>query len=311
MKRLLAIAAGGAILLWMAWSSFVTIENDQLGVIERFGRADRDLLPGLHLKAPWPIETVVKTSGSQASLRMPIGYRIVDERAGVRPPERMKHWLTGDSNIIELRANVLYRVADVRDWLYGVSRVRDDRGDLESREFALRRLAESALTRLVSEVSIDDILAGGTIVLEEDAKSLIQEDVDELGLGVEINALQIVKSDPLASVKDAFRAVTDAKSRAGQSEKTARSEQARAISRAKVDARRTVERARADAESMIRSAEGRAAAFLALSADVRSIDSLAAWRLRAQEIGEILESVRIRTVPRGPFYYFSDGDGGR
>ena len=306
MRWVAGLIASGALLLAAAWSSFVTIENDQLGVVERFGKADRDLLPGFHLKAPWPIETVVKTAGSQASLRMPIGYRIVDERAGVRPTERMKNWLTGDSNIVELRANVLYRVANVRAWLYGVSRVRDANGALESREFALRRLAEAALTRLVSEVSIDDLLAGGTIVLEEDARAMIQDGVDEIGLGVEIEALQIVKNDPLASVKDAFRAVTDAKARAGQSEKNARRDEARLLSEAKVEKRRTIERARADAGAIIRRAEGRAAAFAALSADVRSATSLAAWKLRANEIAEILESARIQTVAPGPFYYFSD-----
>lgn len=297
------IAIGGVVLVLGAalWSSVVTIDSGQQGVVERFGRASRDLLPGLHLKLPWPVEAVRKTGGAQSSLQMPIGYRFVDEQAGIGPTGRMKHWLTGDSNIVELRANLLYRVTDVRAWLYGVSGVRDGaEGGFEGRAFALRRLAEAALTSLSSEMLVDELLTGGTIVLANDAKKMIQEGADRIGLGVEINELQIVKSDPLATVDQAFRAVTDARTNAEKSKQAALSAKASVISRANIQRRLRIQEAEAEAQSLKSRALGRAEAFAALASDITSVDSLAAWKLRADGIKKILRSTRIETVAPGP-----------
>lgn len=308
----IVLGLGAALLAGAAWSSVVTIGSGQQGVIERFGRAERDLLPGLHLKLPWPIEGVRKTSGSQVSLRMPIGYRYIDEAAGLKPTARMKNWLTGDSNIVELQANVLYRVKDVRAWLYGVSGVTNDASEVESREFALRRLAESALTDLASEVPVDELLTGGTIVLAHEARTMVQEGADRLGLGVEINSIEILKSDPLASVEQEFRNVTLAVTNAEKALQSARNAKTNTISLAKNDARRRLQEAEDLAQREIRDATARAEAFTELAHDVPSVDSLAGRKLHLDGIVKILSDARIEIVapgtPERPSTYFLPRD---
>ena len=128
----------------------------------------------------------------------------------------MMHWLTGDANIVELRANVLYRIKDVRAWLYGASRVRDEAGSLESPEFALRRLAEAALTRRCSRLSVDDVLVSAAASIAADARAAIQESADRLGLGVSISAVQLLDQAPLRSVASTS-AVQDAKTNGARS----------------------------------------------------------------------------------------------
>ena len=50
--RWLVIAA----VLWLAFSSFVLVTEQQRGVVLRFGQVSRILQPGPHLKLPWPID---------------------------------------------------------------------------------------------------------------------------------------------------------------------------------------------------------------------------------------------------------------
>lgn len=285
-------------------TSFVTIANDEQGVVERFGGPVRELLPGLHLKLPWPIESVRRTSNGQRSLQMPIGFRLVDEAAGLAPPPRMMQWLTGDSNIVELRANVLYRVADARDWLYGVSSIhsldpaaRD--GAYEGRAFALRRLGESALTELVSREDVDDVLGGGAARISADARKLVQARADALGLGVEISAVQILRRDPLASVAMAFRRVQDAEADAEQARQRNLANRDDILSRAAIERETLLSEARVDADAARQAARGRAERFLSLAREVGSVDSSQGRRLWIESVREILLRSELKVVQPG------------
>ena len=162
MKVRLGLAVGGALgAALLAALSIVTIETGERGVVERFGRASRDLNPGIHVTLPWPVDRV-RRADVERSMQMPIGFKLVDQIKGIEPTEREKQWLTGDTNIVELKATVLYRVSDVRAWLYGVSGVRVPADDaIEGRSFALRRLGEATLTDIVADLTIDEVLSGG------------------------------------------------------------------------------------------------------------------------------------------------------
>jgi len=295
----LALLGAGALA-----TSFVTIANDEQGVVERFGGPVRDLVPGLHMKLPWPIESVRRTSSGQRSLQMPIGFRLVDEAAGLAPPPGMTQWLTGDSNIVELRANVLYRVADARAWLYGVSPVhstdpasRD--GAYQGRAFALRRLGESALTELVSREDVDDVLGGGAARISADARKLVQARADALGLGVEISAVQILRRDPLASVAAAFRRVQDAEADAEQARQRNLANRRDILSRAAIERETLLSDARVDADAARQAARGRADRFLALAREVGSVDSSQGRRLWIEAVRDLLLRADLKVVQPG------------
>ena len=54
------IGIGLLILALAAWLStcFAAVAADEVGIDQRFGRATIDLEPGLHLRSPWPLESV-------------------------------------------------------------------------------------------------------------------------------------------------------------------------------------------------------------------------------------------------------------
>lgn len=291
------LAAG---VLALGWSTVFTVKPSSQAVVTRFGAPVRDLDPGLHFKLPWPAESVVRTPGPQASLQMPVGYRLVDERAGIAPPPRMMHWLTGDANIVELRANVVYRIDDVRAWLYGASRVRDEAdGTYESPEFALRRLAEAALTGRCSRLSVDDVLVSAAASIAADARTTIQEHADRLGLGVSISAVQLLDQSPLRAVAADFLAVQDAKTDGERSIQSARTRAERDLTQALRERDRVLQEARSAAQAMVSEAQAERNAFRELSEALGGLDSLVGRRYVAEGIGRVLSGVTVDKVQPG------------
>ena len=210
LDRRIALGAGLTALAVLGWLCTATVENGSRGVVERFGAASRELSPGIHLRLPWPVE-IVRKAEVDRSLQMPIGYRLVDELRSIEPTPREKQWLTADTNIVELKATVLYRVFDVRAWLYGVSGVgASGSSERESSRFALRRLGEAALTDIVAGLTIDQVLTAGLAVVPSEARERIQRDADRLGLGVMIDEVQLLESKPPVGVRRAFTDVQDA-----------------------------------------------------------------------------------------------------
>lgn len=299
-RGLLAPALAVALLGLAAWSCVFTVPPSRQAVVTRFGAPVRDLLPGLHFKLPAPIERVVSAPGPQASLVMPVGYRIVDEQAGLAPPPRMMQWLTGDANIVEVRANVLYRVVDVRRWLFGVSPVHDlADGSYESPEFALRRLAEAALTERCAELGVHDALVGATTALAQDTRDAIQRRADELGLGVAVARVQLLHQAPLRAVAADFVAVQDARTHGERTIQSAESQRQAAVSRARRERERALQEAEAEAQRLVRAAEAERTAFEELHGAVGALDSPAGRRFVSEGIMRLLQGARVDTVQPG------------
>ncbi len=291
--RRFAIFAGAALFFAAtAYQSFVSIDNGEQGVVERYGRPVRDLLPGLHVKLPFGIERVRRIPGPERSLPMPVGYRLIDEKQGLSPSGAMKEWITGDRNIVEIKANVLYSVRDARKYLYGVSVVTDlDPYNREPRspDFALRRLAEAALSEIIGRLPVTEVITSGAGDIEEAARVRLQEDAESLGLGIEIVGFQLLGADPLASVARSFRAVQDARSQRDQAYARAKTAAADTISRARRTAQRIRQEAESNGDRIVAEAESRAAQFLALHEALGPIDSAAAISYRHGRIQQLLQ----------------------
>ena len=299
--RKIAILLGAALFLVVAaWQSVVTIDNGQRGIVERYGRPVRDLLPGLHVKLPVGMERVRTVPGPERSLPMPIGYRLIDEKLGKAPPGPMKEWLTGDSNIVEIKADVLYSIRDPRKYLYGVSNVTDlDPYSIEprSQDFVLRRIAEAALTEIIGKLPVTQVITGGAATIAIAAEERIQRDADALGLGVEIVRFQLLESLPLASTKGAFREVQDAKAERDRGRSLAETSALELLSRAQSAATRQRREARTSAERRVLEAQSKADQFLDLHEAVGDAHSPAGIALQRKRMQQLLKLTHKQVVP--------------
>lgn len=210
------IAAAALVVL----SGFYAVQPDEVGVVERFGRKITPFsAPGLHYKLPWPIEKLTRIrargvrvveigyrsnpgSGTQAGAVEPVSYEWnVQHRGGrfeSRPEEALA--LTGDQNMIELNANVHYRVERPDDFLF-----RQVDGDV-----ATRQAAESVIHGIASAAPMDDVLTAHRHDIEQQARIELQTRADRYQLGIRILQVKLEDVHPSREVVDAFREVSAA-----------------------------------------------------------------------------------------------------
>lgn len=302
-------AAASMVLGAIGYSSTHVVNQSETGVVMAFGAVDRVVPPGIHLTLPWPFGGLRRVDTNSVD-RIPIGFRFIDEANRLPPTEDMVQWLTGDTNIVELQAVVLYSIANPREFLFNVVDPGEPglQGVVENQRFVVRRAAEAVLTRRIATLPIDELLTDGKIELQIGAVAEIQEQLDRIGAGIRISAVQVVSANPPQTVIDDFNDV-----------QTGRSNKERRISEADGYARDVLPKARGRANSLQEEAEtyraeslGKAKSstknFERLRAEVQVNRDLVFQRIWVESMQRVLSKVKLVVVPPGddapPFRLF-------
>jgi modulator of FtsH protease HflK len=97
--RGITLIALAAIALW-GFSGFFRVEPDELGVVMRFGKFQREAPPGLNYHLPYPIETALTPQALRIN-KIDIGFNLLrDSTMRDVPAESLM--LTGDENIVDV-----------------------------------------------------------------------------------------------------------------------------------------------------------------------------------------------------------------
>jgi membrane protease subunit HflK len=246
------------VVLLVAWalSSVSFVGPGRAGVVMRWGRAlDEVLTPGVHLKAPWPVDRVTRVELPKVR-RVEVGFRTREVPRSINavaaefyatlwesrhaagtyeklPEEALR--LTGDENIVDMNVVIFYRVRDAKAYLFSVAETED----------LVRFTAESVMTRVVGELAIEDIIT----VRRDDFEGLISEStqrlLDSSGVGVDVVGVRLQDVHPPLEVVPAFRDVA-----------SAREDKSRIINEALAYMDETIPAARGDAHRMVLEAEG-------------------------------------------------------
>jgi membrane protease subunit HflK len=223
---------------------------------------------------------------------MPVGYFLVDEASGVSPDSSVSRWLTGDTNIVQLRARVNFHIADPVHWLLASERPAE----------IVRYLAGSAFTETTSRIAVDELLTSGRLQATEGVRARTQELLDAWGVGIQVLAVNLESVDPPPDVIAAFQDVQNA-----------RADRERVVSEAETYANGVLPVARGEAEQSINlaltfqdqrlsRARADAARFATLEAEHRRSPALLERRL-------YLETAE-RVLPRVKRYVLSPGQNG-
>jgi membrane protease subunit HflK len=222
-SRGIALIALAAIALW-GFSGFFRVEPDELGVVMRFGKFQREAPPGLNYHLPYPIETALTPPALRVN-KIDIGFG----GSTMRDVPAESLMLTGDENIVDVNFSVLWKIKPNRvgDYLFNV----------QSPEGTVQAVAESAMRQVIGHSNIQAILTGARQTIETTVQEQMQKTLDDYGAGVVVQQVQLQKVDPPTQVLDAFRDV-----------QAARSDLERAANEAQTYANRIVPEARADAD---------------------------------------------------------------
>jgi Cu+-exporting ATPase len=210
------LLAPAAVFVWLL-SGIVCIRDNERAFVTRFGRADVDLPPGIHWRMPAPFERVYREPADKLRTAQ-IGFRAVDRRAApeatggpiewtsdhneagfeLRPDESLV--LTGDEVLVEMTAELQWRIADVRQYAFGS--VRPDE--------TLRTAAESVLREMAARQTLDGILTERRQAIEEQCLTELRRRIKPLGLGIEVAELTLLDVHPPRQAVSAYRDVADA-----------------------------------------------------------------------------------------------------
>ncbi len=178
-------------LLWILSSSVHQLGNQEKGVITTFGKYSRTVGPGISFTLPAPIEHLEKMDAAKIRITA----------IGTPQPSSENLILTRDKNIIDMAYQVGWSIQN--PVLYAFQ--------LEDQEDTVKEAAESAMRASVS--NFDFVQANGAERgdIEADVRARMQAILNKYKMGVLVQSVTILQSDPPAEVNAAFQAVNAAK----------------------------------------------------------------------------------------------------
>ncbi|MGD9503631.1 MAG: FtsH protease activity modulator HflK [Syntrophobacteraceae bacterium] len=271
-------------LAFIALSSVYTIEPQETGVIQRFGKLVRTSDPGLHFKIPFGVERVRKVVTGRV-LQREYGYRTV--QAGVRSRftekgyEEESGMLSGDLNVVDLQWTVQYKVQDPVLYLFHVEDV----------EATLDDISESVVRRIVGNRYSDEVLTVGRASIADFARKEMQDILDQYATGLQIVTVKLQNANPPEAVKAAFNEVNEARQEKERMINDAQQAYNDKIPKAMGEARQVVTQAEGYALDRVNRAKGDAARFLDILNEYQKAPDVTRRRMYLESVSDFLTKV--------------------
>lgn len=284
MKKAVVLLALPALLIidFLFTGIWVVQENEQ-GVVLRFGAVQRKAYPGLTFTLPWPVETM-RLVNIKETLKMPVGFRFIE---GMDPSLSLadeSEWLTGDMNVIDVEMMIHYTVSDPVQYLFRVGPLRAD--------FLIRKCSESVLTELIGIMSVDACLTTEKKSIVYETLKRTQALLDSFETGVTLSRANLQKIAPPAEVINAFEDVTDAKNDKDRFIKEADGYGKDLMPTARYEAAHIEQQALAYESLILTEAEGRADRFKSIYEEYRNAPEITETRLFLETMEQVLSRPR-------------------
>ncbi len=252
----LSLLALGGVALWLL-TAFVVVEPNEQALILRSGALVREAGPGLHVKAPWPIGSVVRRP-VRAVNTIALRQAPLDEHAPVTWTEphvagkeryhivRASSGAEGAGDWALLGADLLvqYEVVSLKAY-YLLAADSDDPDDPDAlRRGVLEAIAKRQFTLELGSRSVDEALGDGRLAIVQSLRRRLErawaslnpdpETGEPLGAGVRLLAvnLQAVHPPSEKQVAKAFHNVVDAQQRRLATISKAQAEEVRTLAKA-------------------------------------------------------------------------------
>lgn len=279
-SMMLALGGGGLLLLWVLTGVY-QIQPAEQGVVLRFGQYVDKLGPGLHVRMPYPIETVLRPN-VEAENQLNVGF--IRESGDADAPSidisAESIMLTGDENVVDLDFDVFWKVADAEKYLFEVKDV----------ENTIKAVAESAMREVVGNNKIETVQTEGRVVVQQEVQKLMQRTLDSYNAGVTVTRVILLKVDPPAQVIDAFRDVQAARADQEKRRNEAQKYQNTIVPQARGEAAKIVQDAEAYKQKAVTEAQGEAQRFNSILDQYRNAKQVTRERMYLETMQRVLGS---------------------
>jgi membrane protease subunit HflK len=199
---LVLIVLAAIIALTLVYTGMFKVDDTEQAVITRFGKYYKTVGAGLHVKLPFGIDKsynvpvkVVQTE--QFGFQTIKAGQVNQYKNNITKESTM---LTGDLNIVDVEWIIQYRIVDPVAWLFNVKECRQ----------TIRDISQSVLNTLVGDRAILDIMGSERSAIQNAALDLMNDNFQQLGLGITVNTVRLQNIVPPAGVQEAFDDVNKA-----------------------------------------------------------------------------------------------------
>jgi len=270
-------------------TGITTVKADEIGVRFRFGAiVDEHLEPGLHCALPWPFERIRKVNARRV-YRVELGFRAdpsllnavsallweaTHQIQGYQKLDIESVSITGDESLVDLSLVVQYRPRDPVTFFFRVNGMDD----------IMRGIVESYMREVLAGEDSGQMMTGERLLLINTLKAKISEEVDRLGIGVEVMDVFIHDFHPPLDVVPTFRDVFSAKEDQGRLLNEAESYRNMTLPKAQAQAETKLAKARAYEIDKELKAEGDGQKFKLTAAAFREAPDITAYRYYIETI---------------------------
>ena len=288
-KNFVFMIIGAVVVLIFLYSTFYTVSTQSVGVIQRFGEYTRTTNPGLHMKAPFGIESITIVPVARI-LTQEFGFRT--QKPGVRTVRSSNSFqaessmLTGDLNVVVVEWILQYKISDPKAYLFNI----------EHAEETIRDVSEAAMRQVIGDRSVDGVLTVERMQVGIEAEERMQQILDGYEAGIQIVTVKLQDVTPPDQVKPAFNAVNEAKQEKETMINEARKEYNTIIPKARGDAEKMIKQAEGYAIDRVNRAEGDATRFLELWKSYSVAKNVTKRRLYMETMAKVLPGVENKYI---------------
>jgi len=288
-KRLITVGVIILAAIVFLVTGLYTVNPEEVGVIQRFGKYLSTTQPGLHFKIPFGVDKLTKVKVKHV-FKEEFGFRTL--QAGVRTKYSSQSYnqeaimLTGDLNIADVEWIVQYRIKDPVKYLFNVRNV----------EETMRDVSESVIREVVGDRSVDEVIVLNRKEIADQSQIMLQEQLDMYNAGLEIVTINLQNVNPPKAVKPAFNNVNSAKQEKERIINEAWEKYNQVIPEAEGRSKRTVEEAEGYAVNRVNRANGDANRFIQMYNEYKFSKTVTRKRLYLEMMEKVLPNVEKKYI---------------
>ena len=266
--------SGGSPLVWLllilllgcvaAYDMIYFIDQQDRGIVLRFGAYQRVWQPGFRVRLPRPIEDTIILNVQQ-----------------VRTFTHKALMLTQDENIVDVEVAVQWKIREPEKYQFNVYEP----------DYTLRQVTESVVREVIGKSKLDFVLTEGRSQIADSQLQSIQDTLDnEYGIGIQVSTVVMQPAKPPDEVKEAFDDAIKAREDEQRSVNEAEAYRNDIIPRARGTASRIREEANGYKQRVIATSEGEASRFEQLLEEYERAPEVTRQRLYLDSIESVLSS---------------------
>jgi regulator of protease activity HflC (stomatin/prohibitin superfamily) len=281
-----------ALIIFWLLTSIVIIPPDKQGIIRRFSKIihKEPAGPGLHIKSPWPIDTVQLYTPQRVNI-LNIGFIPSKEKKHIiwTKPHAVENFnlvLGNGMEMISVDCQVMYKIKDLNNYVI----------QFQNPEQLIEAAAYRALTFETVGSTFDEVMVRDRSQFARALKNDIQNLLDNCSSGIEIVEIVFVALHPPLELADAYEDVissqTDMKTRV----LAANADREYSIAMAKASSLNIINRAKSYEETKTADSLGQANSFLSRTMAYRFEPELVRYRMRLEKMQRAFSSKKLYIV---------------